>query len=96
MVGLGEAWLMLILVLGGTGFVLGSLVVFTISIPLTLRLAAGASMIAALVIVIGLHVVGLIGPRFSSLGVFLAPLLVAIGLRHLWSRTRRKERMERD
>ncbi len=93
---MGEAWLLLILVLGGTGLVLGSLVVFTISVPLILRLVAGASMIAALVIAIGLNVVGLIRPGFSLPGVFVAPLLVAIGLRHLWSRTRTKERPECD
>lgn len=87
----GVAWLLWILVLGGSGLALGSVVVFTMSAPSSLRLVAAASLVAAVFIATGLNVVGLIRPVYGLPGVFLAPLLVAIGLRRLWSGTRRTE-----
>ena len=92
----GVAWLLWTLVLGGSGFALGSIVVFTASAPLGMRVVAAASMVTVFFIAVGLNVVGLLPPVYSLPGVFLAPLLVAFGLRRLWSGTRRTERLERD
>ena len=92
----GVAWLLWILVLGGGGFALGSLVVFTMSASVTLRLVAAGLVLAALVFAVGLNVIGLIPSSFGLLGVFLMPVLAAIGLRHLWSGTKKTDRLERD
>jgi len=81
----GVAWLLWILVLGGSGFALGSLVVFTMPAPIILRLVATGLVLAALVLAVGLNVVGLIPSLFGLFGVFLMPVLAAIGLRRLWS-----------
>jgi hypothetical protein len=92
----GVAWLLWTLVLGGSGFALGSIVVFTASAPLGMRVVAAASMVTAFFIAVGLNVVGLLPPVYSLPGVFLAPLVVAIGLRSHWSRAGRTESPKRD
>ncbi|MBK6806608.1 MAG: hypothetical protein IPG84_18060 [Betaproteobacteria bacterium] len=92
----GVAWLLWILVLGASGFALGSIVVFTASAPMSMRVVAAASMVAAFFIAVGLNVVGLLSPAYSLPGVFLAPLVVAIGLRSHWSRAGRTESPKRD
>ena len=93
---MGEAWLLWILVLGGSGVALGSLVVFTMSATVTLRLVAAALVLAACVFVVGLNVTGLIRPSFSLPGVFLMPVLAALGLRRLWSGSKKTDRLKRD
>ena len=50
----GVAWLLWILVLGARGFALGSIVVFTASAPMSMRVVAAASMVAAFFIAVGL------------------------------------------
>ena len=92
----GVAWLLWILALGGSGFALGSLVVFTMSAPVTLRLVAAGLVLAAVVFAVGLNVIGLIRPSFGLLGVFLMPVLAAIGLRYFCSSTKKTDRLERD
>jgi hypothetical protein len=92
----GAAWLLWILALGCGGFGLGCLLVFTMSAPVALRLVAAGLVLAALVFAVGLNVIGLIPSLFGLLGVFLIPVLVAIGLRHLWSGTKKTDRLERD
>ena len=87
----GVAWLLWTLVLGGSGFALGSIVVFTASAPLGMRVVAAASMVTAFFIAVGLNVVGLLPPVYSLPGVFLA-----IGLRSHWSRAGRTESPKRD
>ena len=92
----GAAWLLWILTLGGSGFALGSLVVFTMSAPVTSRLVAAGLVLSAVVFATGLNVIGLIRPSLGLLGVFLMPVLTAIGLRYLWSGTKKTDRLERD
>lgn len=93
---MGEAWLLWVLVLGGSGFALGSLVVLTMSAPVILRLVAAGLVLAALVFAVGLNVVGLIPPFFGLFGVFLMPVLAALGLRRRWSGAKGRHRLERD
>ena len=81
----GVAWLLWILVLGGSGFAIGSLVVFTMPVSVILRLVAAGLVLAALVLAVGLNVVGLMPSLFGLFGVFLMPVLAALGLRRLWS-----------
>ena len=81
----GAAWLLWIFTLGGSGFALGFLVVFTMSAPVTSRLAAAGLVLSAVVFATGLNVIGLIRPSFGLLGVFLMPVLAAICLRYLWA-----------
>jgi len=92
----GAAWLLWIFTLGGSGFALGFLVVFTMSAPVTSRLAAAGLVLSAVVFATGLNVIGLIRPSFGLLGVFLMPVLAATGLRYLWSGTKKTDRLERD
>ena len=92
----GVAWLLWILVLGGSGFALGSLVVFTMPAPVILRLVAAGLVLAALVLAVGLNIVGLIPSLFGLFGVFLMPVLAALGLRRLWSGAKEQHRLERD
>ena len=92
----GVAWLLWILVLGGSGLALGSIVMFAASAPTSMRVVAAASMVAAFFIAVGLNVVGLLPPVYRLPGVFLAPLVVAIGLRSHWSRAGRTESPKRD
>ncbi len=93
---MGEAWLLWILLLGGSGFALGSLVVFTMSATVILRLFAAGLVLAAVVFAVGLNVTGLIRPSFSLPGVFMMPVLAAIGLRYLWSNSKKPDRLKRD
>ena len=93
---MGEAWLLWILALGGSGFAIGSLVVFTMSAPVTLRLVAAGFVLAAVVFAVGLNVIGPIRPSFGLLSLVLMPVLVAIGLRYLWSGTKKTDRLEPD
>jgi hypothetical protein len=51
---------------------------------------------AAVVFAVGLNVTGLIRPSFSLPGVFLMPVLAAIGLRYLWSGSKKTDRLKRD
>ena len=93
---MGEAWLLWMLVLGGSGLALGFLVVFTMSATVLLRLVAAGLVLAAVVFAVGLNVTGLIRPSFSLPGVFLMPVLAAIGLRYLWSGSKKTDRLKRD
>ena len=89
---MGEAWLLWMLVLGGGGFALGSLIAFTMSATVAWRLVAAGLVLAAVVFAVGLNVTGLIRPSFSLPGVFLMPVLAAIGLRYLWSGSKNARR----
>ena len=86
----GVAWLLWIVVLGGGGFALGSFIVFTMPARFIMRFAGAVLVFVALVLAIGLNVVGLIPALFGLLNVFLLPVLTAIGLRYLWSDSKRK------
>ncbi len=89
---MGEVWLLWIIVLGGSGVALGALCVFTMSATVLLRFAAAGLVLAAVVFAVGLNVTGLVRPSFSLPFVFLMPVLAAIGLRHLWSGSKRPDR----
>lgn len=73
-------------VLGLAGFVIGSIVVWTMSASAVRRLVADAAVFLAAVIGIGVVIVGLMGPLFGLMGSFLLPVLTSIGLRRAWSR----------
>lgn len=92
----GGAWLMWMLALGGSGFAVGSLVVFTMPASFTVRVVADAVVLAAVVLALGLQVIGLAGPLLGFTGAFLLPVLTAIGLRYVWSSSRKADRHERD
>jgi hypothetical protein len=88
----GAAWLAWMLLLGGSGFAIGSLVVLTMPAPVPVRLGAAGLVFATLVLAVGLNVVGLL-PAFVTLyGVFLIPVLAGVGLRRHFKRHSRSNR----
>ena len=93
---IGVSWLLWIVVLGGGGFALGALVVFTMAARFRVRLFAAGLVLAALLFAVGLNVVGLAPPWFGLYGVFLIPVATAIGLRRLWSGAKGERWSERD
>jgi hypothetical protein len=92
----GVAWLLWMLVLGGSGCALGFLAVLTMPAPAVSRVAAAGLVFAACVLAIGLSVVGLMPALFGLLGVFLMPVLAALGLRRRWSGAKGQQGLERD
>jgi len=68
--------------LGGIGFAIGLVIVFTMSAPARWRAVAGGGVLAASVVGIGLVVIGMARP---TLGFFAAPILIpaltGLGLR---------------
>lgn len=92
----GVAWLLWVLVLGGGGCALGSLVVFTMPAPFSSRLVAAGLVFAACFLAVGLNVVGLLPPLFTLPGIFVLPVLAAIGLRRRWTSGKAQQGSGRD
>lgn len=72
--------------LGSVGFVVGSVVVWTMPASVIRRLFADAPVFVAAVIGIGLVIVGLTGPWFGLMASLPLPVLTSIGLRQICSR----------
>lgn len=81
----GAAVLLWMLVLGVGGCALGCLVVFTMPAPFGSRLIAAGMVFGACILAIGINFVGLVPAWFSFPGIFLLPVLAAIGLRRRWT-----------
>jgi len=73
-------------ILGSVGFVVGSIVVWTMPASVIRRFFADAAVFVAAVIGIGLVIVGVTGPLLGLIGSLLLPVLTSIGLRRVCSR----------
>ena len=92
----GVAVLLWMLALGVSGCALGCLVVFTMPAPFRSRLIAAGLVFAACLLAIGINFVGLVPALFSFPGIFLLPVLAAIGLRRRWTSGKGQEDSQRD